>query len=330
MNESAGDEVAEMLGTHLDLTEASLNSPDDDIVDVVEPAEDARIAPAREGLPRSFRMRHDAHYVDELMSRTADSPGRECGMAPPRSTTTVPAPGSERPESIAYGDTSSMAPALPPVALIADRLESIVAHSHASRAQTGAGFIEQSVQVELVRVARLARAAAILQQHESPVLEVTFAHEIADAVTRAAAPVARMAGMDFDVSVDDRLFEIAVEPAAAIQGIAGTVDAVVELLLTSPRRQSATRQSAGRIAISLQSVKVRPALIVDVFCPTLSMTGAQMDRFFRNAGEDYRTAPAAGVLLAAAAQTVRAHGGRADIKQHAAGVTITYVYPHTA
>ena len=35
-------------------------------------------------------------------------------------------------------------------------------------------------------------------------------------------------------------------------------------------------------------------------------------------------------LIAAAAQTVRAHGGRADIKQHAAGATITYVYPHTA
>ena len=77
-------------------------------------------------------------------------------------------------------------------------------------------------------------------------------------------------------------------------------------------------------------MKVRPALIVDIFCPTLAVNGARMERFFRNADEDYRSAPAAGVLLAAAAHTVRAHGGRADIKQHAAGATITYVYPHNA
>ena len=323
MNESAGDQIAEILGTHLDLTEEPLDSPDDAV-------EDAPIARTREGLPRSFRMRHDAHYVDELMSRTGDSPGRERDVAPPRTTTTVPAPASERPDPVGYGDRSSAAPAWAPVALIADRLESIVAHAHASRAQVGTTFIEQSVQIELVRAARLARAAAILQRRDAPVRESLSAHEIADGVSRAAAPVARMAGMDFDVSVDDRLFEIAVEPEAAIQGIVGTVDAVVELLLANPRRPSAVRQSAGRIAISLQSVKVRPALIVDVFCPTLSVTGAQIERFFRNADEDYRSAPAAGVLLAAAAHTVRAHGGRADIKQHPAGVTITYVYPHTA
>jgi len=323
VNESAGDRIAEMLGTHLDLTEEPLENPDDAV-------EDAPIAHAREGLPRSFRMRHDAHYVDELMSRTADSPGRQCDVAPPRTTTTVPPAVSERPDPIAYGDTASAATAWPPVALIADRLESIVAHAHASRPQGGTTFIAQSVQIELVRVARLARAAAILQQRAAPVRESLSALEIADGVARGAGPVARMAGMDFDVSVDDRLFEIAVEPEAAIHGIVGTVDAVVELLLANPRRPSAARQSAGRIAISLQSVKVRPALIVDVFCPTLSVTAAQIERFFRNADEDYRSTPAAGVLLAAAAHTVRAHGGRADIKEHAAGITITYVYPHTA
>ena len=300
MSESAGDQVAEMLGTHLDFTEEHQDSTDDAL-------EEPPVAQAREGLPRSFRMRHDAHYVDELMSQAADSPGR--------------------PELIVNGDRPPAA-ALPPVWLIADRLESIVAHASAGRASAAASFIEQSIQVELGRVTRLARAAAILQLRESPVHESVFAHEIADGITRAAAPVARIAGIEFDVSIDDRIFEIAVDPAAVIQGLAGTVDALVELLLSSPRRQPA--RSAGRIAISLQSVKTRPALILSLFCPTLSVSGGQIDRFFRNLEEDYRSAPAAGVLFAAAAQTVRAHGGRADIKQHAAGATITYVYPHTA
>ena len=314
MNESTGDQVAEMLGTHLDFTEENLDSTDDAFA---EPP----VSQDREGLPRSFRMRHDAHYVDELMSRAA---GHETVVRTPTPALT---PASERPEQIVNGDTAPDAP-LPPVGLIADRLESIVAHASASRSSAAASLIEQSVQIELVRVARLARAAAILQLRESPVRESVFAHEIADGITRAAAPVARIAGMEFDVSIDDRAFEIAVDAAAVIQAIAGTVDALVDLQLSSPRRQPA--RSAGRIAISLQSVKVRPALILEVFCPTLSVSGAKIDRFFRNLEEDYRSAPAAGVLFAAAAQTVRAHGGRADIKQHAAGATITYVYPHTA
>lgn len=325
MNESAGDQVAEMLGPHLDLIEETPDSPDDIAPEDVA-AEAEPVARVREGLPRSFRMRHDAHYVDELMSRSADS-GRERDVAPPR-TSMPPAPPAERADPVAYRDRPSTTPA-PPVGLIADRLEAIVAHANASRSQI-AGLIDQAVHVELARVTRLARAAATLQSREAPVRESVFAHQIADGVSGAAAPVARMAGMEFDVSIDDRVFEIAIEPTPVVQAIAGTVDAVVELLLANPRRQTAARQGAGRIAISLQSVKVRPALIVDIFCPTLALTAAQGERFFRNADEDYRSAPAAGVLLAAAAQTVRAHGGRADIKQHPAGVTITYVYPHNA
>ena len=121
MNESAGDQIAEMLSTHLDLTEESLDSP--------EAVEDAPVARAREGLPRSFRMRHDAHYVDELMSRATDSQERERETTPSRTTTSVPAAGS----------------GLAPIALIADRLESIVAHANAGRPQGAATFIEQSV-----------------------------------------------------------------------------------------------------------------------------------------------------------------------------------------
>ena len=209
MNESAGDQVAEALGTHLDLSEEPLDLPDDTI-------EEPSVARAREGLPRSFRMRHDAHYVDELMSRSADGAGHEREVAAMR-TPTPPAPAAERPDPVGYGDRSSAAPVLPPVGLIADRLESIVAHTNASRSQAAASLIDQAVQVELARVTRLARAAAILQSREAPVRESVFAHEIADAVSSAATPVARMAGMEFDVSIDDRVFEIAVEFTAVLR-----------------------------------------------------------------------------------------------------------------
>ena len=77
-------------------------------------------------------------------------------------------------------------------------------------------------------------------------------------------------------------------------------------------------------------MRVRPAIILDVFCPTLFVNAAHAERFFDNVADDYRDAPGAGILLAAAAHIVRAHGGRADIKRHSAtGATITYVFPQT-
>ena len=321
MNEPGGDRITEVLNDddlHLtDTDNLDAGSPDrDDDADEEPPARRNR-----EGLPQTFRMRHDAHYVDELMSRGVhDSP------APPpdrRDTRLDAAPAPAAPAAAPLG---------PAVGLIADRLESLATHAGAARPQAATSLIAQSVQVEFARVTRLARAAATLQQGEPPLRLELSAREIVDASTRAAAPVARLAGMEFDISVDDGAFEILAEPALVTLGIAGTVDAVVDLLLSDPRRQPAmeARQPAARISISLQTVRVRPAIIMDVFCPTLYVSNAHAMRFFDNAADDYRAAPAAGVLLAAAAHIVRSHGGRADIKRHnACGATITYVFPQT-
>ena len=310
---AASDQITEVLNDDLQLTDAdNLDGTDD--ADEEPPARRTR-----EGLPQTFRMRHDAHYVDELMSRTVHD---------------TPAPATERSDSRA-GVEPLPPPAAPgpALALIADRLESLVTHQSASRPQfTSPSLIAPSVQVEFLRVTRLARAAATLQHGEPPMRVELAAREIVDAATRAAAPVARLAGVDFDVSVDDAAFEILAEPAMVVLGIAGTVDAVVDMLLSDPRRQPGVdrRQPSARISISLQTVRVRPAIIIDVCCPTLFVGAAHAGRFFDNGPDDYRAAPAAGVLLAAAAHIVRSHGGRADVKRHtASGATITYVFPQT-
>jgi hypothetical protein len=312
VNEPAGDQITELLHDHVHLTDAdNLDSSDD-------ADEEPPLTRAREGLPPTFRMRHDSHYVDELMSRPAHD---------------APAPSPDRRESRTVAEPASPAPIGPALGVIADRLESLVTHQEAVRPQlTAPSLIAQSVQVEFVRVTRLARAAATLQQREPPLRVELSAREIADEATRAAAPVARLAGMELDLSVDDPAFAILAEPAMAVLGIAGTVDAVVDLLMSDPRRHTAMdrRQPASRLSVSLQSVRVRPAIIIDVCCPTLFVSATHAARFFDNNADDYRAAPAAGVLLAAAAHIVRAHGGRADVKRHnASGATITYVFPQT-
>jgi len=325
VNESGGDQITELLNDNLQLTESdNLDATDDG-------DEDSPARTGREGLPRTFRMRHDAHYVDELMSRTMDGPGMTDREDMRRRPTQPPA-APERVEIRTSVPPAPQAAAAPALALIAERLEAIAAHGGALRTHHASSFIEQSIQVEFARVTRLARAAAILQNAEPPMRGELSARDIVDGTIRAGGPVARLAGMEFDASMDDAAFAILAEPAMVVQGIAGTVDAVVDLLLSDPRRRPAVdaRHPAARISISLQTVRVRPAIILDVFCPTLFVSGSHAERFFDNAADDYRAAPAAGILLAAAAHIVRAHGGRADVKRHSAtGATITYVFPQS-
>ena len=318
MNEpAAGEQITEVLNDDLHLSDADTLDGSNDIDIDVDADEEPPARRIREGLPPTFRMRHDAHYVDELMSRTAHD---------------TPATAPERVDPRAV-ETSSVSSAAPALGLIADRLEALVAHQSAARPQfTSPSLIAQSVEVEFLRVTRLARAAAILQHGEPPMRVELSAREIVDSATRAASPVARLAGVEFDITVDDPTFEILAEPALVLLGLAGTIDAVVDMLLSDPRRQPALggRLPSQRISMSLQTVRVRPAVIIDVFCPTLFVGATHAARFFDNAAEDYRSAPAAGVLLAAAAHLVRAHGGRADVKRHnASGATITYVFPQT-
>ena len=312
MTESAGEQITQLLPNDLDLIDdldAAASTEDAD-VDVDDDAdEERRVRSGREGLPGSFRMRHDSHYVDELMAPARlDKPAHTAANVPPAQAAPADA-----------------------LALIAGRLESLVTHAGAVRGHHGTpGLIAQSIQAEFARVSRLARAAAILQDREAPIRRSLSARDIASRVMTASGPVARMSGVDCEITVDDPAFTILAEAPLVLQAIAGTVDAVVDLLLTDPRRPSLADEggAAARISINLQTVRVRPALILDVVCPTLVISGRQAERFFDNAVEDYRHAPAAGILLAAAAHVVRAHGGRADLKRLSGiGATITYVFP---
>ncbi|MEO6237339.1 MAG: hypothetical protein ABIQ52_10105 [Vicinamibacterales bacterium] len=325
MNESAGDRITELLDDGLQLA-------DTDDVETLDD-NDEEVRSSREGLPGSFRMRHDAHYVDELMSRTLD------GSAP-RDLDTHPRHMPDRPSMPRPADTPAPAP-LPAetaagapagaLSLIAGRLESVVTHAGAMRShQATPPLIAQSVHAEFARVARLAKAAAILQDRPTPIRRALTVRDIAESAKLTCAPVARMAGLDCDVTVADPAFTILAEAALVVHGVAGTVDAIVDLLLSDPRWPSiaGAADPAPRISISLQSVTIRPALIVDVICPSLFIGNRDVERFFDGAIDPHHTAPAAGILLAAAAFVVRAHGGRADVKRHnEIGATITFVYP---
>jgi len=320
VNESLGADPAGVLNLRMKL-------PVPEALDDIDAGSDreAPFNPPREGLPPSFRMRHDKHYVEELMSSPTITQGAAHATSlRPRDTEDSASLVDDR------RTTEDEAPRPSPAAveLIASRLESIVAHGAVSRRHAGAtDLVGRMIQVELQRVSRWARAVSICARQIEPVRRSLTAGEIAAAIRSACTRVARLNGVDCLVTTSDAGFAVAAERSLLLHGIAGTVDALLDLMHSSAADDGA--DEGGRITVSLKSAKLPPTLIIDVECPTLAFRAAPADRFFDNCDQDFALAPVAGILLASAAHVVRLHGGRVRA-QLRGGVSIRYEFPQEA
>jgi hypothetical protein len=314
VNEPLGDDPADVLTVRPQLP------PPDTLDDIDDSEREPLLKARREGLPPGFRMRHDKHYVEELMSTPTIGPGAASTTSPRPNIPTVTATVVD--DRRAAADASSR-PSVAAVELIADRLEAVVAHGAIARTQAP-DLIGRTVQAELQRVSRFARAVAIGVRQTDPIRRTVTAGEIAAAIRAACTRVARLNGVQCVVTTDDGEFAVAVDRALVVQSIAGTVDALLDLALVNGEDDGLDEDR--RITVSLQAVKVRPALIIDVAWPTLTWRGAPAHRFFDNKEQDFVAAPAAGILLATAGHVVRLHGGRVEA-QLQGGVSIRYVLP---
>ena len=320
MNESAGEQFLDYLDTHsaLNLDECFESENDTD--------DEPTAPPQREGLPRGFRMRHDAHYVDELMSRPARQPASlDVSQRSMRTDASAVAPERQA-ATIAAASADAGAAALD---LVAAQTEAAVAHASWIQSRGAGPDAAAFMQVEFARIARLVRAAATLQSDVVPDRRRVGAGDLAAAVDTAAAPILLAAGFDCEVTVEDARFTVTGERALMLQSIVQVLDAVVELVsVEADGPRSAERQARPRVSVTLRCVKARPALIVEVASAALSVPDHPADRFFDNLEVDFRAAPAAGLLVASAAHVARRHGGRAEMKSDLhRGATIALVFP---
>ena len=320
MNESLGADPTGVLNLRMKL-------PVPEALDDIDPGSDreAPFNPPREGLPPSFRMRHDKHYVEELMSSPTITQGAAHATSlRPRDTEDSASLVDDRRRT----EDEPQRPSAAAVELIASRLESIVAHGAVSRRHAAAtDLVGRMIHVELQRVSRWARAVSICARQIEPVRRSLTAGEIAAAIRSACTRVARLNGVDCLVTTSDAGFAVAAERSLLLHGIAGTVDALLDLMHSSAADDGA--DEGGRITVSLKSAKLPPTLIIDVECPTLAFRAAPADRFFDNCDQDFALAPVAGILLASAAHVVRLHGGRVRA-QLRGGVSIRYEFPQEA
>lgn len=280
-----------------------VDSPEDDDPLLEEPA------PARQGLPPGFRMRHDRHYVDELMGMRAASPTRAVKRVadPP-----TPAAAPSR-------DTASDATRVlrTTIAALAERLDVVREHAAAVRRSGAPTSFDRALQVEIDRASRLAHTAVALGGDLQIARRDVTGGEIAERTRTAIAPLRRCSGVRFDVSVDDPAFRIAVDSAAVTQAIAAALHAFSDLV-----DGSSDSDELPLVRVRIHSAQPRPALMVEISAAGVTATDDAVAELFEASTGCHPAGNEGALLLSGAATVARAHGGRADARRGSDGELI--------
>lgn len=246
--------------------------------------------PEREGLPAGYRMRADAHYVEQLASRRADKQDR-----------------TERVSDAGDGDVASEARERRSERLLAQLSDEINAISAAAGLLTTDGAaLPRRLSVVLIR-AQAWRASWLLRAHA--LLDGGYrgharprpVSALLEAIRQGVTPECRLAGVSVQVQCSDWNATIAVDEATFVAGITGAVIATLGVLGAADGGQ--VRISAEVSGSELRSVEVSQDEVAA--SPALGL------RFFDLSWSDRP----GGFMAAVGALTARAaaqqHGGSA-------------------
>lgn len=252
----------------------------------------------REGLPPSYRMRAEPHYVEALVDRAlgAFEPVAE---TPPPDTLTVAAatPVSASPAAIAAAATS-----------LADAFDAIQAalRDLPTRGRT----LRDRVAIELARAEAtrgrwLADAAVVLQTEPLPALDevdlVALLAHVYDAFgpeNRLSGGIAAMPAPNGTCQVfgDERLL------ATALGALLAAVRAVIE-----------DRGDARKVTVALGPRREAASRTLEIAQTAVRLPASAYGRFFDADWPEHPAGPSGALLLAAARKIALAHGGGLEI-----------------
>lgn len=277
---------------------------DDDADDLDRDDDDERAAttaepaPVREGLPPSYRMRHEPHYVEALVAPPA-------AAVPPVPPPALPAPdpvsGPEEESAAAAGLTEV-------IATLATSLESI--HASLRDLSLRGRPLRDRVVIDLARAeaarARwIADAAAVLNADPLPSLDEVDLVAVCRSVADIFAPEYRLAGgmpsttlpaAPAPVFGDERLL------TTALGSILAAVRALIE-----------DRGDASRVTVGLAPRVDSTTRTVEIAQAAVRVPVGAYARFFDQAWAAHPAGPTGAVLLAAARRIAEAHGGALEL-----------------
>jgi hypothetical protein len=174
----------------------------------------------REGLPSSYRMRADAHYVDQLSGRRAERADRDREHARP-----VAAPEADDAEARERRSERVLAQLQEELATLASGT-AMLSNTSALARRLGVDL----VRVETWRANWLIRAHALVEGRERSALRPKPIGPLADQIRQGLLPECRLAGVSLQVSVNDWNATVNVDEGVLTAGVTGAVLATLGLI----------------------------------------------------------------------------------------------------
>ena len=345
----------------------------------------------REGLPEAFRMRHGAHYVEQLMGDApiqsvrqipidqvvgpevkADVSGlvasiREVGLLQPLLVTSrepsrfellagrhrlsaarqaglaavpcllvntdhdadklkthterkstidekpAPLPAAASVDSAATADV--LRTAFSEISTSMRFIDSLAPIARINESGLRATMLVNAISIEAHRATTLAAAASLLTRREPLRLEPIDCAAVLQAIRAEIRVEARLKGVTIDWTQSVALARTVADVEALSTGWSALVHAILSLA-----------EDGDRMEITLDAPRVRPALILHLKLHSDSAAPAG-DRFFDATWPDHPAGRGGAVMLAAALQSARLHGGRLSLGTIDDGLSVTFVAP---
>lgn len=178
-----------------------------------------------------------------------------------------------------------------------------------------ATMLVNAISIEAHRATTLAAAAALLTRREPLHLEAIDCATILQSIRTEVRVEARIKGVSIDWQQSVALARTVADIEAISTGWAALVHAVLALA-----------EDGDRIEVALEAPRVRPALILNVKLQSDSPILAN-DRFFDTTWSEHPAGRGGAIMLAAALQSAKLHGGRLSLGPIDEGLSLTFVAP---
>jgi hypothetical protein len=319
---SAHASVKPTSGRPADDLEDDPDADDLDREDDERPPRAATAAPIREGLPPTYRMRHEAHYVEALVGGAPPPAATPVAAAAPAPLPAAPAPApvpTPQPPGPATVVAAATAPETAPArptgtvdggvfAALAASLDAIEA-SLRDVSQRGRPLRERVAvdlaRAEAARARWTAEASALLQSDPLPSLDEVDLAGVCRAVSAVLAPEYRLTG-------GGPASAIPASPAPVF-GDERLLQTAVGALLTAVRLLVEDRGDLGRIVMVLAPRTDTATRSITVTQAAVRLPAGVYPRCFDAAWSQHPAGLNGALLFAAAQRIAVAHGGGLEV-----------------
>lgn len=178
-----------------------------------------------------------------------------------------------------------------------------------------ATMIVNAISVEAHRATTLAAAASLLTRREPLNLEPVDCASLLQTIRSEVKMEARLKGVTIEWSESVALARTMADGEALSTGWSALLHAMLALA-----------EESDRLEVMLDAPRIRPALILKVTIRT-EAPAPKLDRFFDPAWNAHPAGRCGAIMLAAALQSARLHGGRLSAGTVEDGLSLTFVAP---